>query len=109
MAASEDSPVVDGAEMVLNRGGDVVAGEQVETPTLPERPSDGADKARWVDYVVALGADRDAVTGTTSHWSPDGVTVIEGEYGPVEERGGYVDEPGLTRSDLIDLADRLGG
>lgn len=60
---------------------------------IPARPADGAAKDAWVDYVVALGADRTFVTMDTEHF--DGT--------------GYAAEPGLSRAGLIALADRLGG
>lgn len=60
---------------------------------IPDRPADGASKDAWVDYVVALGADRTYVTGETEHF----------------DRDAYVIDPGLTRAQLIELADRLGG
>ena len=62
---------------------------------LPERPADSASKAKWVDYVIALGADRGFVEGDTEH------------YDAIEEA--MVTLPGLTRDELQDLADRLMG
>ena len=70
--ASDGNGLADEAQVTLN---DVPAGLPA---SVPDRPADSAPKAKWVDYVVALGADRDAAS----------------------ER---------TRSDLADLADRLGG
>lgn len=32
---------------------------------VPDRPGKSAQKPKWVDYVVALGADRAAVGGLT--------------------------------------------
>lgn len=60
---------------------------------IPDRPADGAGKDAWVDYVVALGADRPFVTADTEHF--------DGE--------GYTTEPSFTRAQLIQLADRLSG
>lgn len=60
---------------------------------IPARPSDGAGKDSWVGYVVALGADRTYVTTTTAHFDGE-------DYG---------EHAGLTKEQLIDLADRLGG
>lgn len=62
---------------------------------IPDRPADGAAKAKWVDYVVALGADRDFISGDTEHYDAGA--------------DGMVTLPALTRDDLRDLADRLGG
>jgi hypothetical protein len=60
---------------------------------IPARPANSAGVAAWVDYVVALGADRDFVTSDTQHF-----------------RGGeYATAPAFTRERLIALADRLGG
>ena len=71
-------------------------GTPTEQPSaLPDRPSDGASKAKWVDYVVAWGANRDHVLGESEHWD--------------DERGAYVKAPVLTREQLIELADSLGG
>lgn len=72
--STDSAKVTDDVTVELN-------GDQV-TSNLPalERPADGALKAKWVDYAVALGADR--------AW-------VEGED--------------YTVADLRDLADRLGG
>jgi len=66
-----------------------------QTPQLPGRPDNDAPRKDWVEYVVALGADRTYVTGTTRHYS--------------SEAGRHLAEPGLTREQLIPLANRLGG
>jgi hypothetical protein len=133
---------------------------------IPERPADGATKAKWVDYCEALGANRAMLLGEVQHYDPgQEVTTtrrvpvgihddaepeyfselgeaieasIEGgesaedfaermralresaqqraereapEYREVTvtERGGYVQAKALTREQLIELADRLGG
>jgi hypothetical protein len=60
---------------------------------IPDRPADGASKDAWIEYVVALGADRTFVTSDTEHFAGEG----------------YKTEPGLSRPQLIQLADRLGG
>lgn len=65
-----------------------------QPPPIPDRPEDSADESEWVDYVVALGAGRD-VAGDSRHWDATA--------------GEYVTVPGLTRDELIALADRLGG
>ncbi len=63
--------------------------------SLPDRPADSAGKDAWVDYVVSLGADRTYVTTTTEHFD--------------ERENASVEEPGLTKAELVELADRLGG
>jgi hypothetical protein len=89
--STNDSGLRDGVTVDLNPGGGAPA--EHAAPAIPERPADGASKDVWIDYVVELGADRGFVTGDTEHFDRDGYTV----------------EPGLTRSQLIALADRLGG
>jgi hypothetical protein len=92
VSANDGSGLSDEVHAELNpTGSDPDRGPQADP--IPERPAASADKAAWVDYVVALGADRTFVTEDTEHF--DGV-----EYGI---------EPGFTRQQLIDLADRLGG
>lgn len=66
------------------------------------RPADSASKADWVEYVVALGADRAAVAGESEHWDP--TAVASGGTG-----GDYVRAPELTKAELVELADRLNG
>jgi hypothetical protein len=61
---------------------------------IPKRPADGAAVDKWVEYVVALGADRTFVTEATCH-----------QDGPND----YEVVPALKRAELIELADRLGG
>ena len=61
---------------------------------IPDRPADGAPIEKWVDYVVALGADRTFVTQKTLHQDgPDDQDLI----------------PAFKRGDLISLANHLGG
>jgi hypothetical protein len=62
---------------------------------LPDRPGKGVGKDVWVDYVVALGADRAFVTGGNRRFDT--------------ESGDLVTDPSLTKDELIALADRLGG
>lgn len=57
---------------------DTEAAPAEQAPAIPDRPADGAGKAKWAAYVVALGLHPD-----------------EAEK--------------QSKSDLIDLADRLGG
>jgi hypothetical protein len=68
-----------------------------QPPAIPDRPADGAAKAKWVDYCVALGADRTFLTEDTEHG---------GGGADGNER---ITEPALTRDQLIELATRLGG
>lgn len=91
---SSDGGLRDSIQAELNPQDDETAGVGVEGVT-PARPADGAAKARWVDYVVALGADRAHVEGTSQYWS--------------DEANDYVQAAGLTRDELVDLADRLSG
>jgi hypothetical protein len=69
------------------------------TGTLPNRPADSADKDKWIDYCVALGASRDYLTSDTQH------VVTVDAVGEAE----YEEHAALTKNELIDLADRLGG
>lgn len=77
------------------------------TPQPPSlrRPAVSASRAKWVDYVVGLGADRDRVGGRTKHYGV--VPHSSGVPGLLEQ--GYAALPALTKDELIDLADRLGG
>lgn len=68
----------------------------VDQPTtLPRRPADSASKAKWIEYLVALGADPTFLTEDTEHFDA--------------RVGESVVEPPLDREQLIELADRLGG
>lgn len=98
--ASDSNTRLDGAVVELN--GEVVHGEHTgqgydNLPAL-ERPADSAGKAAWVDYAVALGADRTYLEGDTEHTAYD-------QGGNPE----YVTSPGLTKPELVELADRLEG
>lgn len=94
MGATDASGMTDEVSAELNPAGpEPDYGSQPES--VPERPADGASRAKWVDYVVALGADRAFVTSDTEHH--DAAT------------GRTVTEPALGRDELIELADRLGG
>lgn len=70
---------------------------EADEPTTAgvNRPADSAAKAAWVDHVVSLGVDRDAVTGGSKHWD--------------DEAQDYVPAPTLSKDELVELADRLGG
>jgi hypothetical protein len=92
--STDGSGIRDTAQAELNPPDDPGPAEE-QPAALPDRPTDGAKKDKWVDYVVALGADRRAVTGNTEHWD--------------DELGGHVATEALSREDLINLADALGG
>ncbi|GIE35902.1 hypothetical protein Ait01nite_089470 [Actinoplanes italicus] len=84
---SDSAGLTDEVLVVVNGG--------ARSNAIPDRPADTAAKAVWVDYVVALGADRTFVTGATDHYD--------------EKQGAVVTEPGMTVGQLIELAGRLGG
>lgn len=90
---ADGSGMTDSVNAALNDDDEPDRGEQPQA--IPDRPADGAPKAKWVDYVVALGADRTFVTEDTEHHDA--------------ELGEAATEPGLSRDELIELADRLGG
>lgn len=72
------------------------------------RPADSATKAAWVDYVVGLGADRAHVEGGSWHYRPD----LDNGYDAArdgEPHPAYEQAAALTKGELVDLADRLGG
>ena len=112
---TDESGITDEVQVSLN-------GPQVSAPpapAVPERPADNAPKAKWVDYVVALGADR-SVAEDLRYYDPHGgvrlkVEDFVGGYDdePAEavqvDVGGYTTRKALTRAQLIELADRLGG
>jgi hypothetical protein len=89
---SDSSGIQDTVVADLNPTGDGPDRGPQPAP-VPDRPADRAPTGKWVDYVVALGADRQFVTAETRHWN--------GEE--------YEASPALRRDDLIELADRLGG
>ncbi|MET0426277.1 MAG: hypothetical protein ABW046_20580 [Actinoplanes sp.] len=90
--ATNDSGLSDEVQVELNpTGPEPDRGRQPDP--IPDRPAEGAGRDKWVHYVVALGADRTYVTAETEHF--DGVE--------------YVAESSLSRPDLIELANRLGG
>jgi hypothetical protein len=88
--ATDDSGLTDDVVAELNPGG-----EDATLPPLPARPAEGAPKGKWLDYVVALGGGRDALTGQTEHFDP--------------ASGGPVQGTALGRDELVALAERLGG
>jgi hypothetical protein len=83
----------DDAAAFLDAGDDGPAAQN--EPPLPTRPPRNAGSTVWLRYVAALGADPGLVGGAGRHWDA--------------AVGGYVTHPALTRDQLIDLADRLGG
>jgi hypothetical protein len=73
-----------------------VNGADVDTVAqIPDRPADDAPDSEWVDYVVALGADRAFLVGETEHYDAD--------------FGERVPGAALSRTELAELASRLGG
>jgi hypothetical protein len=70
--------------------------ELYQEPPLPSRPADSAAKGDWVNYCVALGADA-SIAEDTEHWEGD------------KDTGQRVTVKALTKAELIELADRLGG
>lgn len=88
---SDDARITDEVAAEINPADGPDYGPQAEP--VPGRPADRSPKEEWVDYVVALGASREMVTADTKHF--DGAE--------------YATEGGLTKPQLIDLADRLGG
>lgn len=73
-----------------------VNGTDVNTlEQTPDRPVAGAPKSEWIDYVVALGADRAFLLGNTVHFDA--------------ARSEHVPGEAFSRTELTELADRLGG
>src|SRR3954468_22954913 len=82
---TEDTPI---EELDPDWDQDEIARRQTEQPDpIPARPADGAAKAKWVDYCVALGADRTFLTSDTEHYDADANDVVT--------------EPALSRDELI--------
>jgi hypothetical protein len=91
--SSDSAGIRDSVEPALNPDDmDQLTPTGEQAPPVPPRPADGATKATWTDYLVALGAEEEALAGRTEHWNGD-------EYEPAKD---------LTRDELIELADRLG-
>lgn len=91
--ATSDSGLSDEIAVILNPDPDEPAPAPATDP-VPDRPDDGASKSSWRDYAIALGADV-GVSMDTEHWDP--------------AAGQYVTEKALSREQLIELADRIGG
>jgi hypothetical protein len=77
------------AEQTVRAQGGVYA----PLPQLPARPGPSASKGEWVEYVEALGADRQFIEGDSEHWAG----------------GRYAKASGLTVDELQALASWLGG
>lgn len=92
--STDGAGLTDDVQAELNPKATALPADQPDR--IPDRPADGAAKAKWVDYVVALGASRD-VAVDTEHWEGD------------PDDGHPVTVPALTRDELVELADRLGG
>lgn len=104
MAVTSESGLTDEARGELNPEPETeesIAARTAAHVDTPKRPGKSAPIAKWVDYVVSLGADRTFVTEDTEHV---GWEIEDGR--PVQVT---VTEPALTKADLIALADRLGG
>jgi hypothetical protein len=81
--------VVDGARKLT---------DDVNLPSIEDSPNSNSERAKWVDYCVSLGADREFLENDTEH-------VVDDTVGAE-----IVDEvPPLTVAELKDLAARLGG
>jgi hypothetical protein len=96
--STDSNGLTDGVTAELNPA----VGDDAGEPQL-KRPPGSAGKAAWVDYCVALGADRDRLEGRTAHYG-----VVPHESG-VGLTNGYATPPALAKEELVDLADRLGG
>lgn len=110
--ATENNQMSDEVTITQRGGpdGEVTVTYGAQPEPLPNRPADGAPKAKWVDYVVALGADRDYVEGNTDHWDAEAALALDPDDPALDFFGsGYVTHSGLTVPELRDLADRLGG
>lgn len=66
------------------------------------RPAKNASIEEWVDYVVSWGADREYVSKDTEHIS----LTLDENLQPVTAMETH---PALTKAQLIELADSLGG
>src|SRR5215218_5507023 len=98
---TEDNDRVDEVAVSLNGDNDPDQ-DHVDLPRIGKRPADSAAKGEWVDYCVALGADRHYLENLTEHY--DGTAYVDGV-----EQAVYEQHPALTKEELVDLADRLGG
>lgn len=113
--ASDSNTRLDGAVVELN--GEVVHGMHAEhdgyedLPSIKDRPADSAGKAAWVDYAVSLGADRNYLENDTEHiGSESELQIVEVDGEPVSVYVPVTDtHPGLTKPELVELADRLEG
>lgn len=80
-------------------------GEEVPTNNFKPlvRPADGASTAKWVDYCVSLGADRDWLLGKTEHY------VGDANAPPNPETPQFAVSEKATKTFLKKLASDLGG
>jgi hypothetical protein len=97
--ANDGSGITDDVQADLNPDDDfgefTDSGPAAEQSPAPERPANGANKAKWLDYVASLGVDRDFLEGNTEHYD--------------DSKGERMPSKALTRDELIELADRLEG
>lgn len=100
---SDSNGMTDGVGVELNPDAeDVDTGREIEQLA---RPAASAARGAWVDYVVSLGADRGHVDAGTVHYDPDLDPDSEDpDADHYRRRAG-----GLTKDELVELADRLGG
>lgn len=105
-------------EVVLHMNDEVVSGAVPDVEgydnldPVSKRPAKSADLPAWVDYCVDLGASRDYLENDTEHiGNRTKLTVMandDGEMVSVELPLADV-HPALTKAQLIELADSLGG
>lgn len=74
-----------------------------EANRIPDRPADNAAHAKWVDYCVALGAQRGDLEYETVHYVSG--TGIDAPPNPAPT---YT-SPAYETAELKELANRLGG
>jgi hypothetical protein len=104
--ANENAPRRD--EVAVHLNDELVEGVEADDSIydnleeVGKRPGDSASKAAWVDYCVSLGADRDYLEGDTDHNRLE----LDENFQPVVTKETH---PGLTRDQLIELADSMGG
>lgn len=94
--AAEDMPA-EGMTFAVQGGARVLV-EDGSQPSLPDRPAKSADRAKWVDYAVSLGADREFLENDTVHVrdATPGAEVVD-------------EEPAFTVPEIMDLVEGLGG
>ena len=91
-----DQPA-EGMTFAVENGGRVQV-EDGSQPGLDSAPSKSAERAKWVDYCVSLGADRNYLENETEHIvdATPGAEVVE-------------THEAFSVADLKNLAETLGG